>query len=167
MSRQPPSFSLSPSFSLLKMLYFFYFMCIGVLHVLFLWEEIRSPRTVLQTVLSYHVGAGNWTAVFGRAADGLNRWAISPGPIFLFFKLRLLLYSQDLSLMLEHGSLNFSNLPCISLTCNPSTQETNSESTQVQGQPGLQKESLVSNVFPVTLHYPSPNPTATAPMALT
>lgn len=55
--------------------------------------------------------------------------------------------------MLEHGSLNFSNLPCVSLTCNPGTQETKSEGSQVQSQSELQKET---HFFPVSLHFTTP-----------
>ena len=48
----------------------FYFMCIDV--------KVSDPE--LQTVVSCHVGAGNWTCVLWRAVCALNLWAISPVP---------------------------------------------------------------------------------------
>lgn len=44
-------------------------------------ERVLDPlEQELQTVFSYRMGAGNWSWVFGRAADAFNRWAISPDP---------------------------------------------------------------------------------------
>lgn len=46
-----------------------------------LWSEKRVSDLLeleLETVVTLHVGAGNWTRSFGRAASALNLWAVSP-----------------------------------------------------------------------------------------
>lgn len=55
----------------------FYIMCVPSAH----WGQRRALDTLkmeLQTVVSSHVGAGDWTRTFWRAASAPDSWAISP-----------------------------------------------------------------------------------------
>ena len=112
----------------------------------------------LQTVVSCHVDAGNWTLVLyehSKFPELLGH--LFPAPYFKIYEYNLNYFSEVwLRAVFCHGAVRSSTMktlwlflrtnyttPCpIGTCCNSSIQKTEARESGVQGQPGLHRDTL-------------------------